>query len=170
MTSRLSCKSWITNNMFAFRLFVHGVINHGPVFILHFSFIKLIMDSGLRVKQAISAAVQAMIRKPFWAAKLTLKCVCSYTIYLINAFHCVVLCAGLLHNKSVFPAVNWKKCYWLKLTRKALGHCLCNNWNAFIYEARSDKTLKTHSDTFGIKHSSGGSKRSYRKKSGFLLL
>ena len=48
--------------MFAFRLFVHGVINHGPVFILHFSFIKLIMDSGLRVKQAISAAVQAVIK------------------------------------------------------------------------------------------------------------
>lgn len=48
--------------MFLFELFVHGVINHDTVFILCGSFIKLIIDSGLRVKQAMFASVQTVIK------------------------------------------------------------------------------------------------------------
>lgn len=65
MIPRSSGKSWITNSMFLFGLFVHGVINHDPVFILRCSFIKLIIDSGLRVKQAVFASVQTVIKWPF---------------------------------------------------------------------------------------------------------
>lgn len=52
----------ITNNLLTFWLFVHGVINHGPVFSLRCRFIRLIMYSGLRVNEAISASVQTMIK------------------------------------------------------------------------------------------------------------
>lgn len=65
MIPRSSGKSWITNSMFLFVLFVHGVINHDPVFILRCSFIKLIIDSGLRVKQTMFASVQTVIKWPF---------------------------------------------------------------------------------------------------------